>query len=1046
MAFLTTSAFGTVWEIDANNDWINAIKDSLVAGDTVMFATDGGSYMTPGSGYIPSKELTLMAKPGLANKPILSTNDGGYIGKVNANLTVIGLAFDGLWINAAGDTNSSATYRMFQLNKNVDRLIVKDCDFSNIRGEGLCDKVTDYVLDTLIVDNCTFSTMGSNPIHYKETSGTVGKVTITNSSFWDINNHAIYVKATGDVVEVSNCTFADIDQRGVYPLSQANGLIIKDNIFTGCGTEAVKAYGTGVDVSYNLFWGNVVDIDSTNATNVDTTGKVNADPQFKKTSAEDYFALNISSPAVGTASDGGNMGDPSWGTFDPTTITLWEIDASNDWITAIKYFVAAGDTVMFVTDGGSYMTPGSGYIPSMELVLMAKPGLTSKPVLSTNDGGYIGKVNANLTVIGLAFDGQWISAAGDTNSSSTYRMLMLNKNVDRLIVKDCDFYNIRGEGLCDKLTTVVLDTLIVDNCTFSTMGSNPIHYKEVAGTVGKVDITNSSFWDINNHAIYVKAAGDVVKVTNCTFADIDQRGVYPLSQANGLVIKDNIFAGCGTEAVKAYGTGIDVSYNLFWDNVVDIDSTNATGVLVTGNVVGDPVFEDTLLVSISLALGKFTSAALNVASDGGNMGDPRWGTFNEYAGQTRWEITENATDWYTPIKDYLTSNDTIMFVTDGGEYVAPSNISLRKLPLVLMAAPGLSEKPVLKNATSNARIIKFYRPLVVKGLKFEGDYDFDAGIPYGLYWDTSENDYGNTIFEDCEFAGFKLRALHMQNNNWTDTLIVNNCLFRELGETGIYTSSTTTSTIGVAKITNCTFYKIGQKGIYLRQPTEVQVSHCTFAYNDASINGKTGNVGINTPGADSTVIRDNIFVKQDVYGVRVYGSNPVVEYNLFWECDTIIKSEDRPELTFPTFNFVDDPLFADTSSANLDLALDAENSSAVGNASDGVSNLGDPNWGTFVVSGVADGDLLPMVYALHQNYPNPFNPSTTIKFDVVDMGHVSLVVYDLLGREIVNLVDQTLEPGFHTIAWNANRLASGIYFYRITVNDFTRSRKLVVLK
>ena len=95
--FIISNSFAHVWQIEQSNDWISAIKDSVADGDTVMFMTDGGSYMTPSSGYLPMVKLVLMAAPGLTNKPVLSTNDGGYIAKVNADLTVIGLAFNGLW-------------------------------------------------------------------------------------------------------------------------------------------------------------------------------------------------------------------------------------------------------------------------------------------------------------------------------------------------------------------------------------------------------------------------------------------------------------------------------------------------------------------------------------------------------------------------------------------------------------------------------------------------------------------------------------------------------------------------------------------------------------------------------------------------------------------------------------------------------------------------------------------------------------------------------------------------------------------------------------
>lgn len=137
-------------------------------------------------------------------------------------------------------------------------------------------------------------------------------------------------------------------------------------------------------------------------------------------------------------------------------------------------------------------------------------------------------------------------------------------------------------------------------------------------------------------------------------------------------------------------------------------------------------------------------------------------------------------------------------------------------------------------------------------------------------------------------------------------------------------------------------------------------------------------------------------------------------------------------------------MFKDTSAASLDLALEV-NGDAIEAASDG-GNLGDPRWGTWTYTSVDDDGMTPVTYALHQNYPNPFNPSTTIRFDVAAAGHVSLKVYDLLGREVALLLNREVGPGNHSVTWNAEGLTSGIYFYRIQVNDFVKNRKLVLLK
>jgi hypothetical protein len=85
-------------------------------------------------------------------------------------------------------------------------------------------------------------------------------------------------------------------------------------------------------------------------------------------------------------------------------------------------------------------------------------------------------------------------------------------------------------------------------------------------------------------------------------------------------------------------------------------------------------------------------------------------------------------------------------------------------------------------------------------------------------------------------------------------------------------------------------------------------------------------------------------------------------------------------------------------------------------------------------------------YNLFQNYPNPFNPNTNIKYQLSKPGIVTLKVYDILGNEVVSLVNGYQNPGAYSINFNASKLASGIYFYRIRSNDFISTKKMIVLK
>jgi hypothetical protein len=94
----------------------------------------------------------------------------------------------------------------------------------------------------------------------------------------------------------------------------------------------------------------------------------------------------------------------------------------------------------------------------------------------------------------------------------------------------------------------------------------------------------------------------------------------------------------------------------------------------------------------------------------------------------------------------------------------------------------------------------------------------------------------------------------------------------------------------------------------------------------------------------------------------------------------------------------------------------------------------------FVSSGI------PSEFKLKQNYPNPFNPVTTIGFDIAKAGFVTIKIYDMLGRETAELVNENMNPGSFYVNWNASGKQSGVYFCRITANGFTDIKKLLLVK
>ncbi len=98
------------------------------------------------------------------------------------------------------------------------------------------------------------------------------------------------------------------------------------------------------------------------------------------------------------------------------------------------------------------------------------------------------------------------------------------------------------------------------------------------------------------------------------------------------------------------------------------------------------------------------------------------------------------------------------------------------------------------------------------------------------------------------------------------------------------------------------------------------------------------------------------------------------------------------------------------------------------------------------VVGVYDRPVVAMNFSLHQNYPNPFNPTTIISLQLPSEQHISLKVYDLLGREIRVLVDGMLSGGSHSVQFDGSGLASGVYIYRVVAGDRVESRKMQLLK
>lgn len=91
-------------------------------------------------------------------------------------------------------------------------------------------------------------------------------------------------------------------------------------------------------------------------------------------------------------------------------------------------------------------------------------------------------------------------------------------------------------------------------------------------------------------------------------------------------------------------------------------------------------------------------------------------------------------------------------------------------------------------------------------------------------------------------------------------------------------------------------------------------------------------------------------------------------------------------------------------------------------------------------------NTIPPNPSLTQNYPNPFNPVTTIRYQLTTQSHVTLTIFDVLGCEVATLINRVEEPGYKSVKFDASKLPSGVYFYRLQAGSFVQTNKMLLMK
>ena len=416
-------------------------------------------------------------------------------------------------------------------------------------------------------------------------------------------------------------------------------------------------------------------------------------------------------------------------------------------------------------------------------------------------------------------------------------------------------------------------------------------------------------------------------------------------------------------------------------------------------------------------------------------------------------------------------------------------------PITIAAFDGLATKPIVSFLYSTdttdsifallERTLVFtYASMTLEGVEFTMESDFDHGLPTRMFRNRAYKDV-NWKFTDCLFRDASqatmsitgvLDSFVVADGSWhydgidyidNDGVIVNGDTVAQMDVQGV---------LDTLIIDNCVFNnfllggpKINHKpghgrGVYsyiqFTNNTVSNTDHHAIQFGMKDVDEGSDNSLYGTAVIDHNTIhgvaggnRNAIMLKYMNSASTIMNTtitdvgNQVINIQ---ESDAVLvdycnwyNSGSGPvqQWTDGGHNLQVDPLFADASANDFTLLT---GSPLIGAGSDG-SNIGDPRWPTSV-SVDDDSRIIIDGYSLRQNYPNPFNPVTEINFALPIASDISLRVFNMLAQEVALIASGNYPAGLHTVSFNAVGLPSGIYFYTLTGDGVTITRKMILMK
>jgi len=464
---------------------------------------------------------------------------------------------------------------------------------------------------------------------------------------------------------------------------------------------------------------------------------------------------------------------------------------------------------------------------------------------------------------------------------------------------------------------------------------------------------------------------------------------------------------------------------------------------------------------------------------------------------------ENWESWYqSDFKNVLNfvsqGADTVLLTSSGFNYTTADTFPLViNSPVVIMAAPGLAEKPILSHSnpdtSTSMEIFRILESVEFNGVRFEGALDQPRGVKYALrYGDFEDTGTGqihlaesdiNITVKDCDFNNFHsegdqdkqgnvlyfLRPLDVTNDHiHANNVIFEGCTFTDIGDEAIRIAEGekypfgTSGTIAYDTliVRNCTFDDVDAECVRIYADTDTSFVGPTYVDGLTLIENVTAvNCAprfIYAKNFRKTIVRDVLVANgrttsinrpdRGDYVMSVQLSTSYIAHIDTFDLTFTLYSEERvqgtkgAEVDVATV-YAYDPEFTDAANGNYEV-----NSPYLYTRGSNGGFIGDTRWATNPPPVGTVPENVPARFKLEQNFPNPFNPSTTINFTIERPDFTSLTVFNVLGQVVVTLKSGFLMDGEYSVVFDASEMTNGVYFYELRQGQHSSIHKMILLK